>query len=277
MAPSKKHSPDYLKSRMGTFLSPLFLASIVVLGIIGIAAWQLIAINNQFREASRRTPAPSRSGASVDIEVENVEDTEEGTAENPIDPNNATTDPDSLSSPEDQPLAEDPLDSDIREVNLFGSDDTVERRNAPTAPNQSRLYDQVLSLPRISPQITPSVGNGNGNANLQGLLSPEFNQQRQTSSQQIPIAPSPLNQAVSNVMGNYNSNRNIPQSQTPPMQNNIPSGGQYYSPPIQTNNVPSSVSPTVNPWTPTPQGMNQNQGSSVPPIGQVSRTNESPF
>lgn len=275
MASSKKNSPDYLKSRMGTFLSPLFLTSIVVLGVIGIIAWQLIAINNQFRQNSTTTQPPSRSGASIDVDLDDVVENDE-TTDNPIDPDNPETSP--LS--EGNPTTEDPLDLEIRDIDLLASDDAVESRNAPNSPQRAGLYNQVLSLPRISPQITPSAnGDNNGFVTNQGLLSPDLNQQRQYNSQ-IPIAPSPLNQAVNNVMTNYNPNRNISPSQTPTTSNNVPSGGQqYYSPPIQTTNMPSGVNSTVNPWvpTPTPQGINQNQRGTIPPIGQVSRTNESPF
>ncbi|MBE9222497.1 hypothetical protein IQ215_07275 [Cyanobacterium stanieri LEGE 03274] len=270
---SRKNSPDYLKSRMGTFLNPLFLSAIVGLGVIGIIAWQLIVINNQFRQSSLENSPPSRTGATLEL-GDNASNTQ--TPTNSENPSPSAT---NNGSPSQNPVGDpNSVELDIAEVDLLSSQETVQTDGLDT-PEQSRLYNQVLSLPRVSPEIRPSGGNGNtGFAPNQGLLSPEFNQQRQS---QIPVAPSPLNQAVNNVMSNYNPNSNIYRSQAP--QNNIPSAGgnqTYYSPSLQNNyNVSNNVVGNPSSFIPTPQGtyINPNQTSTSIQNNRPSRTSQSPF
>ncbi|WP_446684765.1 hypothetical protein A5482_011355 [Cyanobacterium sp. IPPAS B-1200] len=275
-SPSRKNSPDYLKSRMGTFLNPLFLSAVVGLGVIGIVAWQLIVINDQFRQSSREASPPSSTGATVELEENNngVENSANGNGTSETTSQNTNENP--STSPQNSPNNGDTSELDIKEFDILGSRNTIEGGDRNTN-NQTRLYDQVLSLPRISPQVRPSGGDGSGAVN-QGLLSPEFNQQRQSS--QIPVTPSPLNQAVGNVMSNYNPSSNIYRSQNP--QSNIPSsGGQMYqSPSLQNNyNVGNNINGNANTWVPTPQGVNvnPNQGGVNIPSNRPAQTNQSPF
>lgn len=263
---SRKNSPDYLKSRVGTFFNPLFLSAVVGLGVIGIIAWQLIVINNQFRQNTLETQPPSRTGATVELGEDVGRTSESVNNDNP-----------SVNLPPNSTENENPLDLEISEVDLLSSQETVQSNSSNTS-DQSRLYNQVLSLPRISPEIRPSGGDGNsGFAANQGLLSPEFNQQRQSS--QIPVAPNPLNQAVNNVMSNYNPS-NTYRSQSP--QSNIPSAGNqiYRSPSLQDNyNIGNNTNTNPNSFIATPQGtyINPNQSSMGVPGNRSSQTNQSPF
>ncbi|MGY6528740.1 MAG: hypothetical protein ACXITR_02320 [Cyanobacterium sp.] len=274
--PSRKNSPDYLKSRMGTFLNPLFLTAVVGLGVIGIVAWQLIVINDQFRQVSRETPPPSSTGATVEVEevdgVENQNESDNTSENTSLNPEN------NVSSPQNPTGGENLSDSeDIAEFDILGggSRDTIQGAT-PNRTGQTRLYEQVLSLPRISPQVRPSGGDSNNNLINQGLLSPELNEQRQSS--QTSISPSPLNQAVSNVMTNYNprGNMNRPQS----MPSNVPPvGSQIYNPPSVQNNSNMGNNNNPIPWVSNSQGVgtSPNQGSANVPSARPSQTNQSPF
>ena len=253
MASAKKASPDYLKSRISTFLNPLFLMSLLMLGVIGVFAWQVISINNKFQPDSSSLDTPQTT-------VDNIEELNEPTGElndssSPQDlgqePNieavsdniGNTSAPVSPENNNQIGASEDIRSQDL--MDIFGTD-PIQTRRQENLPTSQGLFNQLRSLPLISPSV---VSPNNGGINS-GIVNAGSSPQRQsTATNNTNVTPStgstPLSQAVSQVMSRNNYTANTTGQYTPPQ-------GQYYTNP---------VNPSVN--VPSQPNMANNQGGSM--------------
>ena len=275
MASTKPASPDYFKSRLGTFLNPMFLFALIILGIVGIVAWQILVINSKFQES------PSNGRANIDeatpelqelLQQDRLEETSateslEGEIENQT-VENAVSEPTSNQTEENPYAIEDQIRTgDLADI--LGRDPLGIRQQNENQGAGRGLYHQILSLPRISPTITPSNGSGFS----RGLLAidpPSTRRPSQASNNNMGI--SPLNEAVGNVMSRNNNNTAI-NSYQGGYQYNAPSPQGYVN--VNPNTNQSSGS-SVNSFNPSMGVNNINAGFAGGQVYQPPQQNQTP-
>ncbi|MBF2058443.1 MAG: hypothetical protein IGQ45_14820 [Cyanobacterium sp. T60_A2020_053] len=281
MVSSKKASPDYFKSRMGTFLNPLFLSGVVVVGVFGIVTWQLILNPRQTNNTQSNGNNNLPSGY-VDIQTNGVNNGNPlvGNGEENFEPNPLTA-----------------VEQGTQLLAPIAQNDN--RNNSSSADNRTRLYNQLSSMPNLFPDLLPETANngGSGSGSLPNvplaIANSEYSQYQQRSISSnvggFSAGPTPLSQAVNQMMASQSANRgydtsrygNIPQpSMNTGVQSNMGNMGNTAVPNSFAGSAPTSSFNTAIPMIPS--GANYGGGavmqpSTSPYYNYGLNPNQSPF
>jgi len=234
----------------------MFLFALIILGVLGIVAWQIFVINSKFQE----TPSGNRANTNdATPELEELLRQDRLEDPNSLESLEAGMEPGALeenvSEPANNEIEENPymIEEQVRTgdlADILGRDPLGIRQQNANQERQSGLYHQILSLPRISPSISPSNGSSGFSRGLLAI-DPPSTRQSSRENNNYNTGSSPLNQAVGNVMSRNNNNS----------RTNSYQGGYQYNPPSPQGYV------NVNP--------NQPSGSSgfSPSMGGVNNIN----
>ncbi len=203
---SRKASPAYFKSRMSSFLNPLFLGSIATLFLLAFVVWQFVLQPNQL------AGNPNSSETEVD------------TANNPAIGAEGIENADAAQN--DDSLEEETIDRGFLSQTTTGKEILQPISPSSAAQQQqnraSRLYDQIVGL-NLFPDLLPNQGGVNDPiGNTSGVNVPpqysqyatrygQYYQPRGGVSAPAQTGPTPLAAAVNQVMANSNYNRYVRQ------------------------------------------------------------------
>lgn len=221
---SRKASPAYLKSRMSSFLNPLFLGSIATLALIAVVVWQFAGANQR---AGNPNPNPNGQNIANNSQIPAGFEAPEN-AQNPdgtVVPNDGQ--PQQGEAQDGKPQEEETIDPNFLSQTTTGSE--ILEPIAPGARGQQalrpmRLYDQLVSL-NLFPDLLPNQQGGsdpvsqttgnNFSSQYSSSYQNQYNQYqyRNNLSGQVSNGTTPLGQAVNTVMSNSNYARYAPQQQ----------------------------------------------------------------
>lgn len=276
MVPSKKASPDYFKSRIGTFFNPLFLSGVVVIAVFGVVTWQLIINPRQTDNLPSNSNLPS---GYTGIQTSGVNNG-----------NSLVVNGETNSEP--NPLTA--VEQGTKLLAPIAQNDNRNNNNN-SADNKARLYNQLSSMPNLFPDLLPTTTTNSGGGSVPNvppaIANGEYSQYQQRSISGnvggFSAGPTPLSQAVNQMMSSQSANRgydnsrygNIPQ---PSMNTGVQTGVQNNMGNNAVTNggsAPTSSFNTAIPMIPTGAnyGGGVTQPSTSPYYNYGLNPNQSPF
>jgi hypothetical protein len=284
---SKKPSITYFKSRMSSFLNPLFLCSIATLGLFGFVIWQFVLQPNQLArndEATNTGTNPANNSAQGVEGGENSTNSSTQGTKGTENPNTASQNQDSVAKGQEEVIEQNFLSQTTTGKEIFDPISGTGQKQGQNKNTGGKLYEQIVNLD-LFPELLPEQANGNdplglnpsgevnvpppGSGSGYTQYGRQYGQYQSGNSgplpvgQTVPTAQTPLAAAVNQVMASSNYNRYVRQM---PVQ---PATSPYAVPPqtgINNNQVMTNsyynynrTVPTA-PYGVTPSpGMNNNQ------------------